>query len=564
MFNQFLCCAHSDSPRRAVLSLLSLRIHRTFSFFICYLLFASTFSILRAEQELLPPDTPIDTVVDHYIDVQLQKANVTPSDQVTDANLLRRLMFDLCGRLPSFSEVEAYASCSDSQKRVQLVDRLVNSVGFERHQIDELDSLLMYPDRGNLREYLKKSLAEDRRWNHIYRDLMLAEQGSDANNGPSAFLRARLSDIDKMTNEVSVRFFGVNISCAQCHDHPLVSDWTQDHYYGMKSFFARTFENGGYIAEREYGLVDYSTTKGEQRRAKLMFLSGDVVAEPEYVEPSDKDKQAENKKFEELRSAKQPPPPPTYSRRARIIEAGLSPAGQYWMARSIANRIWYRLFGYGLVMPVDQMHSENPPSHPELLEWLARDLIEHEFDLKRLISGLVMSNTYSRDSSWSGTGDRPADNLFAVGPVKMLTPYQFGAALKVATLDPESISSQVSSSDRDKRLENAAGAGRGLNSHFEMPREELQVSVSEALFLSNNKQLIQDLLGGGLVNRLSQIADDESLVDLAVKSVLLRAPTEDEQAVMLEYMATRSDRRQQACQQLVWSLLTNTEFRFNY
>ena len=110
----------------------------------------------------------------------------------------------------------------------------------------------MYPDGGNLRDYLKKTVAENRSWDQIFRDLMLAEQGADSTTGASAFVRARLNDVDKMTNEVSVRFFGVNISCAQCHDHPLVNDWKQDHYFGMKSFFSRTFENGGFIAERPY------------------------------------------------------------------------------------------------------------------------------------------------------------------------------------------------------------------------------------------------------------------------------------------------------------------------
>ncbi len=78
-----------------------------------------------------------------------------------------------------------------------------------------------------VRDYLIKSVAEDRSWDQIFRDLMLAEQGAEPSTGASAFVRARLNDVDKMTNEVSVRFFGVNISCAQCHDHPLVSDWNQ-------------------------------------------------------------------------------------------------------------------------------------------------------------------------------------------------------------------------------------------------------------------------------------------------------------------------------------------------
>jgi hypothetical protein len=216
-------------------------------------------------------------------------------------------------------------------------------------------------------------------------------------------------------------------------------------------------------------------------------------------------------------------------------------------------------------MPVDQMHSENPGSHPELLAWLSEDLVTHGFDLKRLMRGLVMSRTYSRDSVWDHSGQtRPDDELFAVGRTRLLTPYQFAAALRVATLDPESISKRVTPEERDKRLEQAAQSGRSLSNKFEMPREDLQLSVSESLFLSNNKQLRNELLGKGLVERLTQMKDDSAAIDLAFQSVLLRQPDSDERAATLAYVGARSDRRRQAYEQIVWSLLASTEFRFNY
>ncbi len=509
-------------------------------------------------------DASVETIVDHYVDVRLKESMVEPTSQAIDSDLIRRLTLDLIGRLPSPCETQEFLESVSEFKRAQWVDRLMSSEGFVRHQVDELESLLMYPDRSNLRDYLKKSVIENRPWDQIFKDLMLAEQGDDPNTGASSFVRARLNDVDKMTNEVSVRFFGVNISCAQCHDHPLVSDWKQDHYYGMKSFFARTFESGGFVAERQYGTVDYVTTKGEQRRARLVFLTGEVLDEPEQLEPSDQEKQAEKKQLEELRKEKKAPPQPIYSRRNRIIESGLSPVGRIWLARAIVNRVWYRLLGYGLVMPVDQMHSENPSSHPELLEWLAEDLISHDFDLKRLIRGLVMSRTYSRDTSWEGHTTKPEANLFAVGRVRMLTPLQLGASLRVATLDPESIGSNVALADRNKRLEDSAQSGRGLSSRFEMQREDLQISVSEALYLNNNRELMSELLGRGLVDRLVHIEDDGTALELAFQSVLQRPPDSVEHDAMMNYIQMRSERRLQAYQQMVWSLLASTEFRFNH
>src|SRR5262249_37719072 len=118
-----------------------------------------------------------------------------------------------------------------------------------------------------------------------------------------------------------------------------------------------------------------------------------------------------------------PPPAPKFSARAKLAELALEPGQRDFFARAIVNRVWHRLFGMGLVSPIDQMHSENAPSHAELLAWLARDLAEHQYDLRRLIKGLVLSKTYSRDSRYEG--ERwPAGNLFAVAGLRALTPMQ--------------------------------------------------------------------------------------------------------------------------------------------
>ncbi len=193
-------------------------------------------------------DVLIESIVDQYVELRLRQENVEPALQANDANLIRRLTLDLVGRVPSPFETQEFLSSESETKRADWVNNLMQSEGFVRHQVDELETLLMYPDSGNLKEYLKKSVIEHRPWDQIFRDLMLAEQGEGSNGGASSFVRARLNDVDKMTNEVSVRFFGVNISCAQCHDHPLVCDWKLDIYYGIKSFFARTFDNGGFVA----------------------------------------------------------------------------------------------------------------------------------------------------------------------------------------------------------------------------------------------------------------------------------------------------------------------------
>ena len=518
---------------------------------------------LTSAEELLPADRPLPEVVDYYVNARLHEKNVTPVGRADDATLLRRLMLDLVGRIPTPPEVEEFTADGDPDKLAKWVDRLLASEGFVRHQAEELNTLLIYPENNDLRKYLTEAVKENRPWDQMFRELMLVEGQAKAPEGAHEFLRAYVNDADRLTNEVSVRMFGINVSCAKCHDHPLVEAWTQDHFYGMKSFFDRTFDNGGFIGEREYGLVSYQTVAGEKRDAQLMFLTGEMLDEPEHKEPTDKEKKQEKERLEKFKKEKQAPPPPEYSRRKRIVDVGLAPGGREFFAKAIVNRMVHRLYGYGLVMPLDQMHDENDPSHPELLEWLARDFIAHSYDLQHLMRGLVLSETYARDSRWTSE-DRPPMSYFAVANIRPLTPMQLGAALKIATLDPDSLRDDMQVEDRDALAERTAQSGRGLAGEFEMPRPDFEIGVDEALFFSNNDRPQRELLSGGLVNRLKEIEDDDQLIDTIYTQILLRSPEQQERDALKQYLTERTDRREDARRQIVWALLSSSEFRFNY
>jgi hypothetical protein len=521
---------------------------------------------LAAADDLLPPDKPIEEVVDHYIDARLKEEGITPSPPADDANFIRRLTLDLVGRIPTVAENRAYVAATNPDKRIQLVERLMASPGFVRHQATEFDVMMMYGSQGSLRDYLLRALAEKRPWDQIFREVLLANESDPRQKGVGEFLRRRLTDVDKLTNEVSTVFFGVNVSCAKCHDHPHVPDWKQDHFYGMKSFFNRTFDNGGFVAERAYGIVKFKTTRGQEREAKLMFLTGKVIEAPGMKEPSNEEQKKEKERFETFKRNKTPPPPPQFSARAQLVELALQPGQREFFSRSIANRLWHRLFGYGLVMPVDQMHSENPPSHPELLAWLARDTAEHGYDLRRLIRGLVLSRAYARSSRWE-SGTAPAPQLFAVARVRPLTPMQLATSLRLATADPASFQADLKPADFEKRIEGLEGNARGFASLIEQPRDDFQVSVSEALLFSNGDRIQKEYLadaGDRLVGRLQQIKNQRELIETAVRTVLSRPPSNDEVKLLGDYLGRREDRRVEACRQIVWALLTSAEFRFNY
>ena len=516
--------------------------------------------------ELLPPAKPLEQVVDHYVDALLKEQNVKPAARADDATLLRRLTLDLIGRIPTAAELKAYLESHAPDKRIKLVDRLMAAPGFVRHQADEFDAMLMPGSRDRLRGYLLLALKENRPWDRIFRELVLPDDKNPAQKGASEFLRYRVRDLDKLTNEVSTTFFGVNVSCAQCHDHPKVEDWKQDHFYGMKAFFARTFDNGGFLAEREYGEVRFKTTKGQDRLAKMMFLTGKAVEAPAALKkPTGAEQKKERAFFESFKKKRQPPPPPKFSARAQLVELVLQPGQNEFFARSIVNRMWHRVFGRGLVMPLDQMHSENPPSHPELLQWLARDLVQHKYDLRRLMRGLVLSETYARDSRYEAAL-QPAPRLFAVARVRALTPMQLAASLRLAASDPITLSAGKPD-DVERRLESLENSARGLARDFDQPSDDFQVSVTEALLFSNSERLLREVLSDGgdrLVGRLKQLKDTKELIDVAVRSVLSRPATAEEQKVLGEYLKQRAGRPVEACRQVVWALLASPEFRFNH
>jgi hypothetical protein len=240
--------------------------------------------------ELLAPDRPIAAVVDHYIDAGLCSDSTKAAPAADDATLIRRLTLDLVGRIPTVAEWSAFVKSTDPDKRAKLVDRLMASTGFVRHQATELDTMLMAGDKGSVREYLATAISDNRSWDQIFRQLLLPDQ-TDTRMKPAAeYLRRKVKDLDRLTAEVSSTFFGVNISCAQCHDHPLVRDWKQDHFYGMKSFLGRTFlngnENAGFVAEHGYGTIRFKTTDDVEREARLMFLTGTRVDDADAKEPS--------------------------------------------------------------------------------------------------------------------------------------------------------------------------------------------------------------------------------------------------------------------------------------
>jgi hypothetical protein len=172
-------------------------------------------------RQLLPPDLPMEQVVDHYLDAALKEAKVQPVPLTDDATLIRRLTLDLNGRIPTVAETAAYLAAPDAGKKVPLVDRLMSLPAFVRHQAQEFFTFLQSQEelrRGKmstgLHDYLRTAFAQNQGWDRMFRAMLLPDDNDPALRGAGDFLKTRVKDLNRLTIDTSIVFFGVNVSCA--------------------------------------------------------------------------------------------------------------------------------------------------------------------------------------------------------------------------------------------------------------------------------------------------------------------------------------------------------------
>lgn len=521
--------------------------------------------------DLIAPDLPVEQAVDHYVQSHLNERQVHPAPPADDGTLVRRTALDLQGRIPTIAEARKYIESTEVDKRLKLVDGLLASPDFSYQFRNQLDDLLMSGQKGNhneWREYLLKAVRQNRTWDQMFRDMLIGNEDDPETKAATTFVRVRAKELDELTNETSTIFFGVNVSCAKCHDHPLVDDWKQDHYYGLASFFQRTYvTKKNVVAEKFAGEVKFKTTKGEDKVARLMFLTGTIVDEPVIDVSADERKMRDEEVKKQMQDDQAGPvTKPPFSPRAKLVEIALQSGNDQMFAKAIVNRVWAMFLGRGIVHPLDQMHSGNSASHPELLEWLTRDLINHKYDLRRLIRGIVLSQAYARSSEWSGSTASPSADLFAVALIRPLSPRQYSMSLRMASAAPETYKPESGGEEWQKRRDELERNCEGFAHQFEQPGENFQVGVDEALLFSNSPQVADDYLRDSsdrLIGAIRPETDKAKQITIAYWAILTRPPTGEELAACEQFLDKRSE-PVAGLRQMVWALLTSPELRFNH
>ncbi len=339
------------------------------------------------------------------IDQLLESAAIAPlPPQCDDAEFLRRVSLDLNGVIPSVDEARAFFADSNKNKRQQWIDRLLTDPRYARHMTHVFDVNLMErrPDKGiklaDWQEYLYKSFVANKPYNLMVREILAADEKDPVGPITTKFYLDRDCEPNAITRDVARLFFGMDLQCAQCHDHPLVDDYMQSDYYGLYAFLQRTYQfadkktKKNELAEKADGEASFKSVFTGASADKVlprlprgqMFVDPVLAKGEEYlVAPNPKDTAIK--------------PVPKVSRRAKLAE--LTALGENDLFnRNIANRLWAVMFGRGLVHPLDFHHPDNPPSHPELLTLLAQELRAQKYDIKWFVRELALTRAYQRSS----------------------------------------------------------------------------------------------------------------------------------------------------------------------
>lgn len=496
----------------------------------------------------------------------------------TDAEFLRRVTLDLTGIIPTATEARQFFDDKNPDKRTQLVDKLLASPRHAQHLQEVFDVLLQdrRPDKnvknGEWRDFLRKSFAANKPYDQLVREILSADGVDPKNRAAAAFFLNRDGEPHQITKDISRIFLGMNMQCAQCHDHPLVDHYKQDFYFGIFAFLNRSYlftdkaTKFSILAEKADGEVSFQSVFV----AKVTKNTGPRLPEGKELKEPKFDKGQEYEK--PVKAGERGIP--KYSRRAQLAEQIVG-EGNTRFPRATMNRLWFLMFGRGIIHPVEFDHPENPPSHPELIDLLTKEFVASKYDLRAMIRAIVLSDTYQRSSEVPATVKDVEAKWFMVSAIRPLSPEQMAASLLqgFGMFDIERKIQGAKATDASVAAKYQAQLTQVINLFAPAAGEpavnlEFEASLDQTLFLANSP-IVRDWLqakGDDLVDRMLKlpVKENDKIAEELYISMLTRRPTTQEAAEVADFLQKRSDKRLEAIQNLVWALATSAEFRFNH
>jgi hypothetical protein len=495
--------------------------------------------------------------IDELSEVKFRELGIEPSPLCDDATFIRRAFLDCIGTLPTSEETKAFLASDDTQKRAKLIDRLLGLSGdaaentyndayaawwalrwsdLLRNNSNDLGEQGMWA----MHNWIRQSLLANKPFDRFVRELITA-RGSIYTTGPANYYRVH-KDSSMLAEATAQLFLGVRIECAKCHHHPF-EKYSQDDYYGLAAFFART----GTKNSEEFGLFG-------REQAVIVRDSGDVrnPRTNQVLPPKPLDGPAVDHPLD---------------RRIPLAD-WLTAKDNAYFARSVVNRYVGYLLGRGLVEPVDDLRSTNPPTNPQLLEALAKHFVESGYDLKQLVRVIMNSRLYQLDSqpTEANAGDTKFYSHFQV---KRLPAEALIDAIDRTTERPTKYRN-LPLGTRAIELPDAEYPDYFLNT-FAKPR---RVSVCEcerapdpnlaqALHTLNGDIIAQKLRDakGRVMRLVNAKKPHDEIADELYLAALSRLPTDDEHQASRELLSEAKSPAE-FYQDLLWALMNSKQFLF--
>jgi len=485
------------------------------------------------------------------------------SPPADDGELLRRAWLDLAGRIPTGPEARAFLQDTAADKRAHLIDRLINGPDYPQRMQELFHIHLMerLGDHPEWTKYLRSSFAANKPWDQMAREILRADPADEANRGAGFFYSKRLEnygqnpvDYPALTRDVGRLFLGKDLRCCQCHDHLFIDDYKQHDFQGLFVFFQNIA-----LADAQKALVGEKATtqklgfmsvfKKVPRETGPRLPGGNEIVLPELKKGEEylRKPNPRVKDFGQVR----------FSLLAQLAEQLPRPDNADF-SRNMVNRIWFLLMGRGLVHPLDLHHKGNPPSHPELLDLLAKEFVVHKFDIRWLIREVALSQAYQRSSLLPPGQERFVPESFLTAHEKRLSAEQLLASMLTAT-------GELEKQDKPQDILKAKFLKAFANPLRE-PEDEISPSLKAALFVLNDEAVLGLLAprAGNLVDRLEKITEADKAAEDLYLSILSRLPSAEERSEVTAYLTKHAAGRPAALARLAWALLASTEFGVNH
>ena len=482
--------------------------------------------------------------IDRFLDARLKANNVPPAPVIGDAAFIRRAFLDLAGRIPSILEVRDFLDDDRPDKRRIWVDLLLRGIKKGEHGDSYADHFAsvwrhwMIPEgeneQGNypgpaFEGWMRRQFRDNVPYDRLVRSILTAPAGFRGDESASAFYLAYENKAENLAAATARQFLGLKLECAQCHDDRSGGNWTREQFWELAAFFSDLRRPDGRSGTRlEIAIPNTKTT------VKAGFPDGTRPAGARDSDPR------------------------------AVLADWVTSANNRHFARAAANRLWAYLFGAGLVEPTDEHGDHNPPSHPELLDELARQLVLHKFDLKYLLRSMVLSQAYQRSSLVTHPGQNDP-RLFARMAVRGLSAEQLFDSLAEATEyssgPPQPFAYNRQQTPRDEFV------ARFLNQE---KKTELHTSILQALHLMN----------GPFMSRATSLEQNRTLATVADAAridtarrletlylvALTRKPTEKELKRLVPYVTRGgpSGNPRKALADIFWAMLNSSEFFLNH